>query len=52
MSRKGECVDQAVAARVFGSLKRDRMDRRHEATRHDARADVGDDLEMGYTSQR
>jgi putative transposase len=40
MSRKGECMDNAVAERYFGSLKRERTDRRHEVTRQEATADV------------
>jgi putative transposase len=42
MSRKGECFDNAVAERFFGSLKRERTDQRHSTTRQEARADVGE----------
>ena len=52
MSRKGECLDNAVAERLFGSLNRERMDLRHYATRQEARADVVDDIEMFYNSKR
>jgi len=52
MSRKGACLDNAVAERFFGSLKRERMDLRHYATRQEARADVVDYIEMFYNSKR
>ena len=37
MSRKGECLDNAVAERFFGSLKGERTAHRAYATRQDAR---------------
>jgi transposase InsO family protein len=52
MSRKGECLDNAVAERFFGSLKRERADQRHYATRQEASADVVDYIEMFYNSTR
>jgi putative transposase len=52
MSRTGECLDNAVAERCFGSLKRERTDRRHYMTRQDARADVIDDVELFYNRKR
>jgi transposase InsO family protein len=52
MSRTGECLDNAVAERFFGSLKRERTDLRHYMTRQDARADVIDYVEMFYNSKR
>ena len=52
MSRKGECLDNAVAERFFGSLKRERTDLRHYVTRQEARADVVDDIEVFYNSKR
>ena len=52
MSRKGECLDNAVAERFFGSLKRERTDLRHYVTRQEARADVVDYIEMFYNSKR
>jgi putative transposase len=52
MSRKGECLDNAVAERFFGSLKRERTDQRHYATRQEASADVVDYIEMFYNSTR
>jgi putative transposase len=52
MSRKGECLDNAVAERFFGSLKRERIDLRHYVTRQEARVDVVDYIEMFYNSKR
>jgi putative transposase len=52
MSRKGECMDNAVAERFFGSLKRERTDLRHYVTRQEATADVVDYIEMFYNSKR
>jgi putative transposase len=52
MSRKGDCLDHAVAERFFGRLKRERTAHRHYATRHEARDDVIDYIEMFYNSRR
>jgi putative transposase len=52
MSRKGDCLDNAVAERFFGSLKRERTAHRYYATRHEARADVINYIEMFYNSRR
>ena len=52
MSRKGECLDNAVAERFFGSLKRERTDQRHYTTRQEARADVVEYIEMFSNSRR
>jgi putative transposase len=52
MSRKGECLDNAVAERFFGSLKRERTDQCHYTTRQEARADVVEYIEMFYNSRR
>jgi transposase InsO family protein len=52
MSRKGECLDNAVAERFFGSLKGERTSHRAYATRQDARADVIEYIEMFYNSTR
>jgi len=52
MSRKGECLDNAVAERFFGSLKRERTDLRHYVTRQEARVDIVDYIEMFYNSKR
>jgi transposase InsO family protein len=52
MRRKGECLDKAVAARFFGSLKGERTAYRAYATRQDARADIMEYIEMVYNSTR
>ena len=52
MSRKGECLDNAVAERFFGRLKGERTAHGQYATRQDARADVIDYIEMFYNSTR
>jgi transposase InsO family protein len=52
MSRKGECLDNAVAERFFGSLKGERTALQHYATRQEARDDVIDYIEMFYNSKR
>jgi putative transposase len=49
MSRKGDCLDNAVAERFFGSLKRERTAHCQYATRQEARDDVIDYIEMFYT---
>lgn len=52
MSRKGDCLDNAVVERFFGSLKRERTALGHYVTRQEARDDVIDYLEMFYNSTR
>ena len=52
MSRKGDCWDNAVAERFFGSLKRERTGDMLYTTREQARQDVVDYMEMFYNSQR
>ncbi len=52
MSRKGDCWDNAVAERFFGSLKRECTDDRLYATREEAKQDVIDYIEMFYNSRR
>ena len=52
MSEQGECLDNAVAERFFGSLKGERTSLRHYATRREARDDVIDYIEMFYNSKR
>jgi putative transposase len=52
MSRKGECLDNAVAERFFGSVKGERTALRHYATRQEARDDVVEYIEMFYNSKR
>ena len=52
MSRKGECLDNAVVERFLGSFKGERTSLCHYATRQEARDDVIDDIEMFYNSTR
>lgn len=52
MSGKGDCLDNAVAERFFGSLKRERTSQRYYETRQEARDDVIDYIEMFYNSTR
>jgi putative transposase len=52
MSGKGECLDNAVAERFFGSVKGERTAHRHYDTRQDAKDDVIDSIEMFYNSRR
>lgn len=52
MSRKGDCWDNAVVERFFGSLKREHMDHYRYATRAEAKRDVIDYIEMFYNSRR
>jgi putative transposase len=52
MSRQGECLDNAVAERFFGSLKREWTAHRYYATRQEARDDMIAYIEMFYNSRR
>jgi transposase InsO family protein len=52
MSGKGECLDNAVAERFFGSLKREWTSHRHYETRQEARDDIIEYIEMFYNSNR
>jgi putative transposase len=52
MSRKGDSLDNAVAERFFGSLKRERTAHCQYTTRQEARNDVVDYIEMFYNSKR
>ena len=52
MSRKGNCWDNAVMERFFGSLKSERTDNKIYQTREIAKADVIDYIEMFYNSER
>ena len=52
MSRKGDCLDNAVAERFFGSLKREWTANRFYATHQEARDDVIDYIERFYNSRR
>ena len=52
MSRKGNCWDNAVMERFFGSLKSEWTDARVYTTREAARLDVVEYIEMQYNSVR
>lgn len=52
MSRRGNCWDNAVAESFFGSLKRERVNRRNYRTIAEARADLFDYIEMFYNPRR
>jgi putative transposase len=52
MSRKGNCWDNAVMERFFGSLKSERTDGKNYLTREQAKNDVIDYIEMFYNCQR
>ena len=52
MSRKGNCWDNAVMERFFGSLKSERTDDNKYLTREEAKADVINYIEMFYNSER
>ena len=52
MSGKGECLDNAVAERFFGSLKREWTSHRYYETRQEARDDIIEYIEMFYNSKR
>lgn len=52
MSRKGNCWDNAVMERFFGSLKSEWTDGQRYITRAQARQDVIEYIEMHYNSDR
>lgn len=52
MSRKGNCWDNSIIERFFGSLKSERTDHIIYHTREEAKTDVIDYIEMFYNSQR
>ena len=52
MSRKGNCWDNAVMERFFGSLKSERTDKINYETRQEAKADIIDYIDMFYNSKR
>jgi putative transposase len=52
MSGKGDCLDNAVAERFFGSLKREWTSHCDYATRQEAKADIIAYIEMFYNSRR
>lgn len=52
MSRKGNCLDNAVIERFFRSLKSERVKYRHYLTRHQAIVDIIDYIEPFYNQIR
>jgi putative transposase len=52
MSWRGNCYDNAVAESFFQLLKRERIRRRINADREEARCDVFDYIEMFYNPKR
>jgi putative transposase len=52
MSRKGNCWDNAVMERFFGSLKSERTESKNYLTREEAKEDVINYIEMFYNSTR
>ena len=52
MSRKGDCWDNAVMERFFGSLKSEWTETQRYETRQQARRDIIRYIEMEYNSQR
>lgn len=52
MSRRGNCLDNAVAESFFQLLKRERIKRRIHASRDEARQDIFSDIESFYNSKR
>ena len=52
MSRKGDCWDNAVAERFFGSLKSERIHWHSYRIREEARADIVEHITMFDNSRR
>ena len=52
MSRRGNCLDNAVAESFFSTLKKLRVRRRIYRTRDDARSDIFDFIELFYNSKK
>lgn len=52
MSRKGECLDNAVAESFFGSLKNELVYHENYQTRADARQSIFEYIEVFYNRQR
>ena len=50
--RRGNCGDNAVAESFFSSLKKERIKKRVYKTRHLARADIFDYIEVFYNRTR
>jgi putative transposase len=52
MSRRGHCLDNAVAESFFQLLKRERIRKRVYPTREEARSDIFEYIELFYNSTR
>jgi putative transposase len=52
MSRKGNCWDNAVVESFFGTLKSELVYRTHFATRHQARLEIFEYIEVFYNRKR
>jgi putative transposase len=52
MSRRGNCLDNAVTERFFRSLKSERVNYRHYKTRAEGMADIADYIEAFYNQKR
>lgn len=52
MSRRGNCYDNAVTESFFGTLKTERVHRRHYASRQDAMLDIFTYIEGWYNTHR
>jgi putative transposase len=52
MSRRGHCLDNAVAESFFHSLKTERVKRKVYATRSEAKANLFDNIEVFYNRTR
>lgn len=52
MSRRGNCLDNAVTERFFRSLKSERVNYRRYQTRHQAIADIIDYIEPFYNQKQ
>jgi transposase InsO family protein len=52
MSRRGNCYDNAAVESFFGTLKQELANRRHFATRQQARQEVFEYIEVWYNRQR
>ena len=52
MSRKGNCGDNACVKSFFGTLKRERVYHRRDATRDEAKQDIFEYIEVLYNRQR
>lgn len=52
MSRRGNCYDNAVAESFFSNLKKERVKRKIDVTREEARSDLFDYIELFYNRKR